>query len=128
MINIKVIANLIDGLPVPEDSFIEVILDNEFIIINHIEFKIFKKNVVNTFKIKRECVIDVIIKKRKNINKKKKALFIISYMSNDDKFKKVKFKLPYNLSTNAAEKFVRKINKENLNKNSLELRNLDIDL
>ncbi|WP_057567455.1 hypothetical protein [Paraclostridium sordellii] len=67
MSEIKVITTIVDGLPIPEKSKVEVKLDEEFIVINQTKLNGFKFEVINTFKVKLENVLDIAVATEKEI-------------------------------------------------------------
>ena len=74
MKEIKVITTIVDGLPIPEKSKVEVILEEEFIVINQIKVSGFKLEPINTFKVKLENVLDITVSTEKEIIEMNKSV------------------------------------------------------
>lgn len=70
----KVITNVIDGLPVSEDTTVNVTCNDNEIIIEEMKTKVFKQYVENTFRVKIENVIDIIVADKKEIIKQNKSV------------------------------------------------------
>lgn len=74
MKNLKVITTLVDGLPISNKNKVEIILEEEYIIINETRLNGFKFEVINTFKIKIENVLDIMVATDKEIIEKNKSV------------------------------------------------------
>lgn len=70
----KVSTSVIDGLPVDTDGIVNVTCNSEEIIIEELKAKIVKQYVANTFRIKLENVLDIIVADKKEIVNQNKSV------------------------------------------------------
>lgn len=70
----KVLTNVIDGLPIGENERVYVTCSDSEIIIEQLKVKITKNDVVNTFRVKFENVLDVIVADKKQIINENKSV------------------------------------------------------
>jgi hypothetical protein len=71
---IKVLTNLIDGLPIPSSNTanVEIVASNDEITIREVRLKFKNNEVLNTYRIKMERVLDIIVADKteiQNVNK-----------------------------------------------------------
>lgn len=70
----KIVTNVIDGLPVSSKANINITCDGTQIIIEEVKLKFTKNEVLNTFRINLENVLDLIVADKKEIINKNKSV------------------------------------------------------
>ncbi|MGG7176186.1 hypothetical protein ACQPU1_01235 [Clostridium paraputrificum] len=70
----KVLTNVIDGLPVSSKADINITCDGTQIIIQEVKLKFTKNEVLNTFRINLENILDLIVADKKEILNKNKSV------------------------------------------------------
>ncbi|RKI45676.1 hypothetical protein D7V67_15665 [Clostridium paraputrificum] len=70
----EVLTTVIDGLPINEKANVVVTHNDSEIVINEVKIGLFKKDIVKTFRIKFENVLDVIVASKKEIIEKNKSV------------------------------------------------------
>lgn len=71
---IKLIAKHVDGLPIERDEFTQSFIDEDYVVIQHVKLIFLKFNVLNTYKIKIENIIDTIVASKKEIEEVNKSV------------------------------------------------------
>ncbi|NGT65601.1 hypothetical protein G6Z16_01665 [Clostridium perfringens] len=142
MRKIAIICKHIEGLPIMRDSDINIKNNEEYLQIEEFKHKFFKKNILNTFNIKFENIIDLtiikgnegkvlegsetIISQIRNVNNRNSEGFlIIKYLNKNEEIKNLIFKLENKITLSVAKQSVDIIKKElqmyKANENNIEL-------
>lgn len=142
MRKIAIICKHIEGLPIMRDSDINIKNNEEYLQIEEFKHKFFKKNILNTFNIKFENIIDLIIIKgnegkvlegsetvisqiRNVNNRNNEGFLIIKYINKNEEIKNLIFKLENKITLSVAKQSVDIIKKElqmyKANENNIEL-------
>lgn len=64
---VEVITKVVDGLPIDENANVSVVYDENQVIINEVKLKVTSREIINTYRINFEKILDVIVATEKEI-------------------------------------------------------------